>query len=196
MKNWYQIPHFLEEDLYEQNIRAWINLLWQKWLYTTKERIKYILDINHSVFQPDISFTDDILELFENNYLQKDMNIIKSIPRNYYKDYLRQHDLEQEKNIHHIIFQNNILNGHISYKDNRLLMERGIHSSFHKLLNDKNLYPHEHISRFLKVESEYLDKSFINRVQKIESSYSKVFKTSPFDIYKPECFSKSFIKKK
>lgn len=195
MNQWYAIPHFDDNDLFEQNIRAWVNLLWKKWLYTTKERMTYILSINDSVFQPDISFSDDILELFENDYLQKDMQIMKSIPRNHYKEYLTSHDLETQMNIHHIIFQNNILNGHVSYKDNRLLMERWIHSSFHKLLNNKNLYPHEQISRFLKIEADYLDRSFLSRIQKIETSYTKLFNKKPFEVYKDECFSSEFHKR-
>jgi hypothetical protein len=123
------------------------------------------------------------------------MDLVEYIPRDYYINYLTKHDLETEKNIHHIIFQNGILNGHVSYKDNRIFMERGIHSSFHKLLNNKNLYPHEQISRFLKIEADYLDRSFLNRIQKIEISYTKLFNKKPFELYKYDCFSSEFHKK-
>lgn len=190
----YQIPHFTQDDLYEPDRKAWINFFGQDWLYTTKERIKKILDINNSVFQDDSYFSEHILELFEQQYLSKKMNNIVQTPRDYYSRYLSPYDFEIQKNVHHIIFQNDCMWWHISYKDNRIDMERWIHSSFHKLLNNKNIYPHEQISRFLKIENEYLDKRFVQRLQKIEQSYTQLFKTKPFEVYKPECLSYEFHK--
>ena len=186
------MPHFDKKDMYKPDKRAWSNFLGQEGLYTTRDRVLKVLNINQSVFQQQSSFSDDILELFEKNHLQKDMDIVDYIPREYYRDSLTRHDLEEQKNLHHIIFQNGILCGSKCNIYNHIYMEIGLHSSFHKLLNSESLYPHEQIIKFLKIESEYLDDSFMKRIYKIENLYDKVFENHPFEIYKQECFSDVF----
>lgn len=188
----YKIPSFKEKDLKEPDVRAWINFFGQEWLYTTKERIQKVLEINQSAFQEDCAFSDYIFELLYENPLIKKMNTIQKIPRKYYEKYLTEYDLQAMKSTHHIIFQNNCVGGHVGHKDNRIDMERGIHNSFHTLLNQQDIYPHAQISKFLQIESDYLDKTFLQNIQKIEQEYTKLFKKDPFEIYKPECFSPEF----
>lgn len=191
----YLTPHVTPDDCYQPDSRAWINLFGQENLFTTRERVAYILDINHSSFQEDSGFSDHILELFEVPYLGKDMSIENIPARVQYEKNLTTHDLLRETNIHHLIFQNKNLHGHKTTPDNQISLARWLHSSFHKLLNMRDFYPHEQISQFLKREQEYLNKSFIERIRQIEQSYSKAFYNNPLDIYKRECFSAEFHRK-
>ncbi len=190
----YSIPHFPQAELSDPDVRAWINFLGNKGMFTTKERVIEILDLNAPAFVDDTKFSDDILELFESPYLSKDMQELLRVPRRHYRSYLTDHDKKNNNTIHHIIFQNNVMNGHVSEFFNLANMEAWKHSSFHQLLRHKNLYPHEQISRLLKLESDYLDRTFLTRLSKIESSYQKAFQKTPFEIYKPEVFSNNFHK--
>lgn len=190
----YKIPCFKEKDLKEPNVRAWVNFFGQEWLYSIKERIQKVLEINQSVFQEDCAFSDYIFELLYKDPSIKKMNTIQKTPRKYYEKHLTPYDLQTMKSTHHIIFQNNCVGGNIGHKENRIDMERGIHNSFHTLLNQQDIYPHAQISKFLQIESDYLDESFIQSIQKIEQEYTKLFKKKPFEIYKPECFSQEFQK--
>ena len=118
------IPHFTRDDCYEADRRAWINFFGQENLYTTRERIQKILEINQSAFQEDSNFSDHILELFESPYLCKDMDRGDTPARIEYEDFLTKHDLLLDTNIHHLIFQNNILYGHKSTPDNQIPLAR------------------------------------------------------------------------
>ena len=113
-------------------------------------------------------------------------------PKEIYEKIFTKYMLRTDLSEHHIIFKNKNLGGHPRYKDNIINMERGKHSSFHGLLGQENLYPHQQLSRFLALEKNTLPQSFLTTLKTNEKTYHKQFQKDPFSLYKPEVFNGNF----
>ena len=59
----YIIPQFEEIDFLNSKVQHWINFFGQEWLFTIKERIQLILEINQSVREEGHMYMRDIQEL-------------------------------------------------------------------------------------------------------------------------------------
>lgn len=73
-------------------------------------------------------------------------------------------------------------------------MTLGVHASFHLLLKQKNLLPHQQLTRLLGPESPIIDRDFFEELIALQNAYHEEFTQNPFAIYKPECFVPQFVK--
>jgi hypothetical protein len=194
----YTSPPFEEEDLYELEVQHWINFFGQPALTDTKARIAYVLSLNSSVFHADCGFNEEIRNLLDNKVLTNTTTTQvqhTTALKAQCGDYLTLHMQREADSDHHIIFKNKVLHGHPSQKENIIPLARGIHTSFHELLEQKNLYPHMQIYKLLKLEKGTLDPHFLEALQHIQHDYHTQFLRDPFSIYLPHCFQEIFRRK-
>lgn len=168
----------------------------QEELYTTADRITYILNINKSVFADESEFISTVLHTTSKQLAYEKWHIHHSdIP---YKE--KYHKLipinlcVSEPTIHHIIFQNKLMWWHKSNECNRIKMHRWLHTSLHKLLWQKNYYPHQQISNFLIQESHILSHKFLQKIIDIEKRYHRLWKQEPRKLYNQDAFSPEWIR--
>jgi hypothetical protein len=191
----YIIPQFEEIDFFDHKVKHWINFFGEEDLFTFKERIEHILEINKSVFEEGNQYIENIHQLLSNSENEIDenkINILPISPKEFYEEILTPHMLRTDPSDHHIIFNNTHLGGHPKHKDNLKIIERGKHTSLHDLLDWKNLYPHQQLSKFLRFEKNTISQSFLTSLQTIERSTEKLFQKDPFSIYKEEIFQEKF----
>jgi len=190
----YYTPKFdvnnLSEDLTQQNR---INFFWRKWLFSTKERIFKILDINRTVFNKNSWYIDAIEKMAKKKWIYNTKNIrtYSKPPFEIHQNDLPQYLHNRQNSIHHKVFKNPILLWHKSASKNKVRIPKWEHWSFHRLI-DKNLYPHLHMSHLLEHEASMFENWFINEIKAIESEIDELFKENPLNVYTPSVFQQEF----
>lgn len=163
---------------------------------TIQDRIHTLLNINKSVFVEDCHYIEEILILATKaSYIPHWQTILADAPKEYIEDQLTKHMLNTHSTIHHIIFQNQMIWWHPSEETNIIEMEQWLHTSFHQLLDQKNLYPHRHLSKIFRHEKDVFVPWWREKLLEIENRIETIFHRDPFSVYKQECFNHKFRRK-
>lgn len=195
----YTTPIFHQEDLHDKEVQHRVNFFGEKWMYSIKERIWHILDLNNTVLCENCNFNEDILDLLdkplEDLLINDNIQISEDNLKDKHIENLPKHLLRTDPTIHHIIFQNQCLWWHVRNDANRIEMDRWVHTSFHELLDNKNLYPHQQLIKITRLEKETINPCVYNTLQEIQVYYNNIFIKDPTKIYKKEAFKEVFFRK-
>lgn len=180
----------------EPKLQHWINFFGKSGLYTTAERIKYVLNLNQSVFTQESWFIEAIQDIVAQYPLYKEWYIyIWNQPYSEkYRKLLPTYLHASRPTIHHIIFQNAHMWWHKTNTHNLVSMESWHHISFHALLNQKNYYPHQQLSKLLNIEQSILEPKLVNQIIALENTYHDIWKENPWLLYKKTSFQESWGK--
>ncbi len=182
-----------ENEIYDPKVQHRVNLFGH--CKNIQERVRYILEINSNAFSEECGFVDDIYSLLSTVSHSEWSTVTHTLsPRHQYEELLTTHMQRQEPTIHHIIFNNRHLHGHPSHKDNQIILARGVHTSFHELLDQKNLYPHKQLTKLLTMEKETFDKKWYQEINIIQNFYETLFRTDPRAVYNRNCFHERYRK--
>ena len=70
-----------------------------------------------------------------------------------------------------------------------------MHTSFHELLDNKNLYPHQQITKITRLEKPCIKSEIYSILQEIQDYYHQVFIDDPSKIYGKDVFKEVFYRK-
>lgn len=156
-----------------------------------KQRLMYIFELNKSVFEKNSYWysLETLIGEHKQAYTTHVHTYQESIKKIFETELYRNSQLlDQNTTDHHIIFKNKHNNWHLSHTKNLVPFARWVHTSFHELMNQKMLFPHQQFTRLMKLEKKYVTNTFRYWLQELEQEFDRIYKSHPYEVYKRECF--------